>query len=735
MCKNVYCILLLFVNFCCFAQNDTNLVVSKVDSAFFYTESAIKYKDNRIFDKALENANKSILYAQKINNSSAIANGYFTLANIYIDLKRYDEAIEKLIRSISILNTLSPSSNLALSYYTLGLCYMQKNSFSKGESYFEKASSIYENIGLSNAMAIVNLQKAIIYKEKNKLDIAEELFLDIINIPDNKDLFQTKFEALRHLGLMKINDKKYNLALNYLKQAAKICYKSNNLEQQISIAKILSELYEKMSLTNNSLKQLKIYFRLKDSLESISTTHAKTNIDSKQFKIGEIMRTMEKMDKEKKIQERASKFSKLINILSIALITILSLLSLSLYKNNIIRNKSNELLREKNNELEIAKERIEKASQARSEFLSTVSHELRTPLNAINGISHILLEDNPKKSQIEYLKSLKFSGHYLLTYINEILEINRIESNNIEVENISFNIRELLFNIQNSLKEQTSINNNNFVLEIDSEIPTILIGDPTKLSQIFINLINNALKFTQNGTICVNANLERESDNSCIINFNVEDTGIGIPKEKLESIFDSFSQGSVEINRKYGGTGLGLTIVKRLLSLMGGKINLESEVGVGSNFKFSLEYKIGEESDLKKDIIINEKIFINKKILLVEDNKINQMITKKILENKKIVCELCETGEDAIEKIKNNKYDLVLMDVHLPGINGTIATEEIRKFDTTTPIIALTAISLNENREMLLSFGMTDVITKPFNPDNFYKIIETHLSLTSTNIE
>jgi signal transduction histidine kinase/ActR/RegA family two-component response regulator len=733
MCKNLYCTILLFFNFCFFAQND-NLVVSKIDSTFFYTESAIKYKDIKIFDKALENANKSILYAQKINNPTEIANGHFILASVYIDLKRFDEAIEKLIRSVSILNSLKPSSNLALSYYTLGLCYMQKENFTKAESYFEKAKSIYENIDLLNAMSIVNLQKAMIYKEKKKYDIAEQLFTDIIAIPDNDDVFLTKFDALYHLGEMKITSKKYNLALHYLKQASEICYKTNNLEQQVAISKILSELYEKMSLTDNSLKLLKTYTKLKDSLESISTNE-KISVESKQFKVGEIMRSMEKMDKEKKIQERAGKFGKLINILSIALITILSLLSLSLYKNNIIRNKSNELLREKNNELELAKERIEKASQARSEFLSTVSHELRTPLNAINGISHILLEDEPKESQIEYLKSLKFSGNYLLTYINEILEINRIESNNIEVEKISFNVRELLFNIQNSLKEQASINNNDFILEIDSEIPDVLIGDPTKLSQIFINLINNALKFTQNGTISAIAKLRIKDSESCSINFNVEDTGIGIPKEKLESIFDSFSQGSVEINRKYGGTGLGLTIVKRLLILMGGKITLESEVGVGSNFKFSLDYKIGNESDLVNDyIIIDEKVFIGKKILLVEDNKINQMITKKILENKGIVCEICETGEDAIEKTQNNKYDLVLMDVHLPGINGTIATEEIRKFDAKTPIIALTAISLNENREMLLSFGMTDVITKPFNPDNFYKTIETHLTLTSSTV-
>ncbi len=713
---------------------DNKVVKGKVDSAYIYAETANFHKKNKIFDKALESANKSIQFSKNTKNNTSLANGYFTLALIYIDLKKYDDAIERLIRAVSILNTLEPSSKIALSYYNLGLCYMHKENYNRAESYFDKANSVYESIDLSNAKSMVNLQKALLYIEKNEIDIAEKTLAEIASSPKGKDSFELQAEALYHLGEMKTKAKANNLALNYLKRAYEISVENNNVEQQLKISKKLSEVYDQMSLTNNSLTFLKIHSKLKDSLEAISESQNQ-NLVTERVKINDIMSEMEKLGKDKKQQEKASKFSKLINILSIALITILSLLSLSLYKNNIIRNKSNELLKEKNNELEEAKERIEKASQARAEFLSTVSHELRTPLNAINGISHILLEDKPKASQIEYLKSLKFSGNYLLTYINEILEINRIESNNIELENINFNFKELLHNIQNSLKEQASQNNNNFILNIDKDAPEFLIGDPTKLSQIFINLINNALKFTENGTITVNSILINKSTEYCDLKFEVNDTGIGIPKDKQDSIFESFSQGSVEINRKYGGTGLGLTIVKRLVDLMGGKIMVNSDVGVGSSFSFNLNFKIGKAmAPSTMNNIIDEKVFINKKVLLVEDNKINQMITKKILEKKRMVCELCETGEDAVLRMKNNKYDLVLMDVHLPGINGTIATEEIRKFDNHTPIIALTAISLNENREMLMSFGMNDVITKPFNPDHFYKTIEINLTLETNTV-
>lgn len=210
--------------------------------------------------------------------------------------------------------------------------------------------------------------------------------------------------------------------------------------------------------------------------------------------------------------------------MAIALISILSLLSLALYKNNIIRNQNNLLLREKNKELILAKNKAEKASKARSEFLSTVSHELRTPLNAINGITHLLLEDDPKETQLKYLESLKFSGNYLTTFINEILEINKIDSTKVEIESISFNLKELLFNIQSSLKELATANKNYFNLEIDKSIPDNLIGDPTKLSQIILNLINNALKFTQNGNVNVIAKLYAEEDDTATVYFEIVDT-------------------------------------------------------------------------------------------------------------------------------------------------------------------------------------------------------------------
>ncbi len=724
-----FLLFLFFLSSLSFAQKKEKKS-TKVDSVAYYIElSNFNIKTNN-YKFSLNFAQKAIDYAHEAKNIKSEAYANSLIGGIYYELKKYDDAIESYYKSVSLYNTLKPSSQQAYCYYQLGLCFMEKESYLVAENNFEKAKTIFQTIKIPDAIELLNLQKGIVYRAKGQNQLAVPIFSQIIAKADAADLSKTKAEALYQIGTIELENDRINLALNYLSRALILNAKDKNVEQKSDIFLALSKTYEKLLNINKAHQYLKGYLELKDSIAILNSKKLDTQ-DYAEFKDSERLKTIEQLDKENKEQQKANKVAKLISILAIALITILSLLSLSLYKNNIIRNQSNMLLKEKNNELQIAKEKAEKASKARAEFLSTVSHELRTPLNAINGITHLLIEENPKPSQMNYLTSLKFSGNYLLTFINEILEINRIESNAIETENLNFNLKLLLSNIQNSLKELASINNNTFTIEIDPTIPDFLIGDPTKLSQIFLNLINNALKFTKNGEVKVVLDVNEINEEFTSIHFKIVDTGIGIPEEKIESVFESFSQGSIEINRKYGGTGLGLTIVKKLVDILGGKIKLESEVGKGSSFRFDLSFKIGANEHVieEKISVQNDAILEGKKVLLIEDNKINQMITKRMVENKGMICtDVIDNGEDAIEAVKNNHYDLVLMDVHLPGINGTIATQTIRTFDKKIKIIALTAISLNENREMLLSYGMNDVITKPFDPNDFYRIIANNLS-------
>ena len=719
----------VFIFFCnSFLYSQTN---EKTDSIQYYLNlSNLNIKEDS-YKKALFYTQKAINYSKATRNIEAQADQTFRLGKIYFDLKKYNDAIKTFHNSIEFYKKLEPSSNYAYCNYYLGLSYIEKKDFNDAEISFNNTKSILTELRRSDSEEInnlLNLQQGIIKKSKGNYDSASAIFKTIIAKQDNETLLNSRAEALYQIGTIEATKDRNNLALNYLNKALELSTKNKNTDQQSNVLLALSSVYYKMLDKNNAYSYLKQHLNLKESISILNNKRLEID-DYDKFKESERLKEITQIDSKNKQQEKANKFSKLISILAISLISILSLLSLSLYKNNIIRTQSNLMLKEKNKELEIAKDKAEKASNARSEFLSTVSHELRTPLNAINGITHLLLEEKPKKSQMNYLSSLKFSGDYLTKFINEILEINKIDSNKFEIEYINFNVKQLLENIQNSLKELALINNNKFILKIDSDIPDFLIGDPTKLSQVMMNLINNALKFTKNGTVSVSTKLKSLKSENATLYFEVTDTGIGIPEDKLKSVFDSFSQGSIEVNRKYGGTGLGLTIVKKIIKTLGGRIALKSVVGKGSTFSFELKFNIGSDLLKVEERIktYDDSVLMNKKILLVEDNKINQMVSAKMLENKGIICDIIDNGEEAIETARNNKFDLILMDVHLPGINGTVATEQIRKFDQKTPIIALTAISLDENRENLLSFGMNDVITKPFIPEEFYSTIANYV--------
>jgi signal transduction histidine kinase len=717
------CVYLLFLNTILYSQKSES-----ADRFAYYSGSNYPVVINNNYREALAITKKAIIEAEEKDNNAVQASENYKLGKLYFNINKYNDAIASLSKSIVLFSKQEQNTKQAAAYYTLGLCFMATKNFERANLYFNISKVILTFLDAKEALPLISLQKGKIYAAKNRMDLALPIFKAILVLPNDLIVLDTRSEAFYQMGVVEEKNNRLFLANNYFKKGLQLNGFSENFEQRSKILLALSNVFERMLDKKTAYSYLKQHINVNESI-SIRNSLRLGIDDYTKFQEAESLKEVIKTAQAIKEQEKTAKFSKLISIFAIAIISILSLLSLSLYKNNKIRIQSNLLLQDKNNELEIAKNKAEKASQARAEFLSTVSHELRTPLNAINGIAHLLLEENPRKTQMDYLSSLKFSGDYLTRFINEILEINKIESHSTQIEEINFDLKVLLSGIRNSLKELALTNKNSLIFEIDRAIPDYLIGDPTKLSQIILNLINNALKFSKNGEVKVIVKQTDSSEEEANLYFEISDTGIGIPEDKLESVFESFSQGSIEVNRKYGGTGLGLTIVKKLIKILGGKISVKSVVNQGSTFSFNLAFQIGEQLlpvvKLSK-IDYNEKLK-NKKILLVEDNKINQMITKKMLHNKNIICEIIDNGEDAIHSARHNKFDLILMDVHLPGINGTIAAEMIRNFDKITPIIALTAISLHENREMLLSFGMNEVITKPFIPEEFYTVIAAHI--------
>lgn len=408
-----------------------------------------------------------------------------------------------------------------------------------------------------------------------------------------------------------------------------------------------------------------------------------------------------------------------------SLITLCLLIALiiRLFKNNYSQsvkdiNEKNLMLIESEKKLRLEKELVEKANQARSDFLSVMTHEIRTPLNAIISISDLLSNENLSTTGKELIKTLQYSSDNLLSLVSDVLDFNKIDSGEIKLENISFNLKEIITSIEKVYELKAKERDNKIILIFDNRINKNIISDPLRLNQIISNLISNSIKFTNNGEITIKIELGKYSpNNTSIIYFEVKDTGIGMSQEQQEFIFDKFTQADASITRKYGGTGLGLAIIKKLVTLMGGKIELKSELNKGAKFYFSLEFKNDIEISKLNKVLENKVDFSKLKILLVEDNKINIMVTSKFFDKWGIEYDIAENGLIGLEKAKKGNFSLILMDLQMPEMDGFSATTEIRKFNKDTPIFALTANSLSNEKERCLNSGFNDYILKPFKSD------------------
>ena len=363
------------------------------------------------------------------------------------------------------------------------------------------------------------------------------------------------------------------------------------------------------------------------------------------------------------------------------------------------------------------------ASNAKSTFLSTMSHEIRTPLNAVIGLSHILQDNKPRKDQVENIEALNYSGKILLNLLNNVLDFSKMDSTEIELDNTPTNLPLALKQIK-KIHETGCIQKGIIMnLDIDKDIPIVWL-DSVRYNQVVNNLVTNAIKFTDTGSVTLRIKKLNTTNNKIKILTEIIDTGIGIPAEKQRDIWEVFKQASNTTNRLYGGTGLGLPIAKSIIESMGSKVHIDSEDGKGSHFYFEVDLKIASNKDLKDNNLKIKYDFIGKKVLLVEDNLINIMVGKQILEKAKLSVEVAENGLEAINMVKENRYDIVLMDIQMPVMDGYTAVKEIRKFNKELPIFALSASVFNEVKDKIEDCGMDGFIVKPFDPEDLLNRIE-----------
>lgn len=642
-----------------------------------YKIIAGNYSELSEFDKAIFFYNKGLYYANRTDNDSIKYSLHNNLGNIYcFEKKQFDKGINYYKKSIAYSLKINNMSQVYFTNVNIAWAYFDVGLYKAGYPFLKFVNSNKKKYGDASTEVVVNMLNGMYYSYSEDYNLANSFFLKAINTG-------------------KIGNEKSDLSYAHLEYS-----------KFLSKIKNYKEAYENLALYNKITEELYNEEKLK-----------KASIAGFNLELDEYKRQIDKIENEKDLQYQSLKKSRIIVILFILTFLILLFLIITLVKNIRFKKKHNLELLE-------AKEIAEEASLLKTQFISTISHELRTPLYGVVGITNMLLEEHKELSRSQHLSSLKFSARYLLSLVNDILQINKIEENKVVLENLTFNIVDEITMIKNSLSFLSQKNNNQITITIDSCIPEYLIGDKLRLAQILMNLVSNALKFTKDGEVEIIVDMNRIEKKIYFLDFLIKDNGVGIAIVDQGKIFEKF----VQVGRKdedYQGTGLGLSIVKRLLGLFGSTISLQSEIGKGTSFSFVIPF----EHDPQKTKKIIDEIEVDLtssdvyKILIVEDNLINQLVTKKIIEKNNYICNVVEDGFGALEILDKEDFDLILMDINMPLMNGFETTKRIRLKGIKTPIVALTAFDKDEITDEAISSGMNDIIIKPFEPVKLFKII------------
>ncbi|HSI70202.1 MAG TPA: response regulator [Gillisia sp.] len=644
--------------------------------------------------RAKKHFEDALIAAEQTNNDTLLLGAYNNLGNIYSEDKNTTQVgIDYYNLVINLAAKLKNEEQIFNPTVNIAWTYIDNKQYKRAWPYLQKSWQLYGDRNDSYVESQLSNLTGRYYSGINKLDSAAIYFEKAVQMVEEDSLILQASHVYE----------------NY----ADFLYKNGQ--------------YEKAFLAFQKYNNYRSQIFRQERMQEIEAANIKFDVAEYQKDL-EIARNAQVLKDE--IIERSREKMVIMIISSIVLIVIL----LALFKITVSRRKLISELSVKNKELIRAKEEAERLSILKTKFFSTISHELRTPLYGVIGLTSILLEDKSLSKHEDDLKSLKFSADYLLALINDVLQMNKMESNLVKLETVSLNVGDLMRSIVKSFEFTRLQNKNAIHLDIDDKIPGNLLGDPVRLSQVLMNLVGNAMKFTERGNIYISAHLLQENDTNASVLFKVKDDGLGIPESKHQIIFEEFSQ-LKSANYNYQGTGLGLPIVKKLLVLFDSEIHLESEEGKGSTFSFTIGFSKDDRAVLPSRAAgeENENIGSNggaegRIILIVDDNRINQVVTRRILEQQGFICEISDNGALAVEKARNRYYDLILMDVNMPGISGLEATRQIRQFNPVVPVVALTAVEIEEIREEILEAGMNDIIVKPYDTTVFYQVIYRNIS-------
>ena len=629
----------------------------------FYLYSSSVFLNRYDLSNALKYINKGLKLAIQTNNNRKKGLFYESLGVVYNFYEQKDKRDAAFYKSKEYLTKYAPLSEQSDMYYNLSYISLDNEAWDKSLEYALKCDSITRFVQKEIRGPGLLLGIAECYVKLNKLEETRN-YLDRVS---SSDIFDFN---------------NFILMQRYYKIYGELLLKEGDVLKAIEMYKLSNECILKVNKQN--------ILKINENLTI-------------QNKMQLAVFNYEKLKKETVLKNLNSKYQKYILILATIIIIGLILLLIMQIKSSKYKTKTNLILSEKNIELS-------EALSIKNRFLDTITHELRTPLNSIKGISYLMKDDLPKEEQNKYIETLSFSSDYLLSLINNIIEYNIMDkSNKNKLKNDPIEIKTLLKNIYNSFKIKEE-NNNKIHLELDENIPNVVLMDAFRVTQILINLISNSLKFTKNGDVYLRVLLENITSTNVHINFEIQDTGIGIDKNEFNKIFDPFYQVS---KGDFEGSGLGLSIVAKTLNLLKSKPVIVSEIGKGTSISFSVSLEVYQSKmitvkGLKDSFSVN-----NIKILLVEDNKVNQLITKKILTNQGFECDIANDGFEAVRLVEKTDYSLILMDIMMPVMDGFEASEKIKQIKPSVPIIALTAMYQEVNRKKFEDAKIIMVLTKP----------------------
>jgi signal transduction histidine kinase/ActR/RegA family two-component response regulator len=667
------------------------------------------------YPKGLEYLSRSKKIFDALGNKYNVVTVQSYMAQIYLQQGELDKAKELVLLNLAYFEETNNQILISGTLSNLGGIYAQQGNNKKALEYLERAMVFIEESGNIPYIAGLSQNIGFIYYDEGELERALEYLNKSLKL--SKDIKNEEYivGAKQKIGVILAEQGKYNQAIPYGNDALIFYQNTGDVEGISNTSKSLVKSYKATDNYKKAFEMNELYFQMRDSLNSAE--NQKAIIELQVQSDYEKQKAIDDLENEKEIAIETQKTKAQRNI-SIAIGVVLLLISLLAY---VIFNRL-KITRQQKTIIEEQKKKVEQSEKYKEQFLANMSHEIRTPMHAISGMIKILDRNEHPPAQDVYLKAMQTSSENLVVILNDVLDLSKIEAGKLEVEQIPMNPEAVMVNVVQLLKFKAEEKGLQLSYEVAADVPKFVIGDPTRLNQILLNLAGNAIKFTEKGKVAISLTLENQQ-----LRFAIKDTGIGIATDKIEHIFKAFEQAKGSTSRFYGGTGLGLSISKQLVELQQGKIRAESNLGQGSTFYVSLPLSIAS-ADLGQAIISEEKLKTMMKslkairILIAEDNPFNQMIAQDDLSFyiDDVVIETVENGALAIEKFKTSSYDLILMDVQMPEMNGFEATKKIReiestqKRETSIPIIAMTASLLKTEIDSCYNAGMNNYIPKPY---------------------